>query len=68
MKIGDLVKWCNKTGVVVRIYEHKVWRTHKKGIRVNWDNIEPEPFADVMIDGTIKRLPQSDLTLDIRTT
>jgi len=63
MKIGDLVKWQGKTGVVVRVYRHKVWRTHEQGNKVNWDNIEPEPFADVMLDGKIIRLPQADLVI-----
>tara|TARA_B100000683_G_C12397114_1_gene518083 strand:+ start:515 stop:712 length:198 start_codon:yes stop_codon:yes gene_type:complete len=63
MKIGDLVEWNGKTGVVVRVYKHKVWRTHERGVNVNWRDTEPEPFADVMIAGTIIRLPQIDLKL-----
>ena len=61
MNVNDLVEWHGKTGVIVRVYNYKLWRTQEKGVNVNWDNIEPEPFADVMIDGRLMRLPQSDL-------
>ena len=63
LKVGDLVSWTNKNGVVVRVYKHKVWRTHEKGVKVNWSEALPELFADVMIDGNIKRIPQCDLQI-----
>ena len=61
MNVGDLVNWLDKTGVIVRVYKHKMWRTEQHGLKVNFDKINPEPFADVMIDGMVKSLPQSEL-------
>ena len=61
MNVGDLVSWLDKTGVIVRVYKHKLWRTNQHGVQVNFDKIDPEPFADVMIDGAVKSLPQSEL-------
>jgi len=61
MKVGNLVRWLNNTGVVVEVYESKCWRTDAFGNNVNWGAIEPEPFARVLINGFLKALPQSDL-------
>jgi len=63
MNVGDLVNWLDKTGVIVRVYKHKVWRTNERGTTVDWNKIKPEPFADVMVNGNIMRLPQTDLTI-----
>jgi hypothetical protein len=65
IKVGDLVKWTGSSnplpGMVVKIYNHKVWRTASYGTKVNWDNVDPEPFADVAFGEAIQRLPQTDL-------
>ena len=63
MNVGDLVNWLDKTGVIIRVYKHKVWRTNERGSGVDWNKVAPEPFADVMVNGSIMRLPQSDLAI-----
>tara|TARA_R100000388_G_C7164750_1_gene120966 strand:- start:443 stop:649 length:207 start_codon:yes stop_codon:yes gene_type:complete len=63
MVVGDLVKWNNKTGVVVRVFEHKVWRTKDLGKNVDFGKINPEPFAEVMVSGSVFKVPQVDLQL-----
>jgi len=67
MKIGDLVKAFQNSrgegrmGVVVKLFEKKIWRTDKLGIRVKWDKIDPEPVANVLIDNKILTIPLTDL-------
>lgn len=62
MKIGDLVKWNRKTYVVAETYESKVWRTDKMGKKINWAQIEPEPFARILVsEGNVRGIPQVDL-------
>ena len=63
MKVGDLVRWNNLTGVVMETYESKCWRTDVFGTSVNWGNIDPEPFARILVDGQLKGVPQADLQL-----
>tara|TARA_Y100001937_G_C6982574_1_gene268390 strand:+ start:68 stop:274 length:207 start_codon:yes stop_codon:yes gene_type:complete len=50
MKIGDLVKadFSDAVGIVVDIINKKVWRVHDKGVKVNWDKVEPELHASVL--------------------
>ncbi len=62
MKIGDLVKWKKKTCVVTEIYESKIWRTESMGKQINWGEIEPEPFARILVgEGDTRGVPQDDL-------
>jgi hypothetical protein len=69
MKIGDLVKafqnsrGAGKMGVVVRLFEKKIWRTEVLGIKVNWSKIDPEPVADVMIGSRVVAIPLTDLEI-----
>ena len=65
MKIGDLVKLegHHQTGVVVDIVHKKAWRVHEKGVKVNWDTVEPEPHAIVMVDNDFMTRPSVDLDL-----
>jgi hypothetical protein len=65
MKIGDLVRHQSHTtvGVIVSVYNHKIWRTSELGKKVNWNEVDPEPFADVLWDNTIRKIPQADLEL-----
>ena len=67
MKVGDLVKvfqnsrrW-GRTGVVVKLFEKKIWRTHILGKKVNWNKIEPEPVADVVFGERVVTMPLVDL-------
>lgn len=68
MKVGDLVKLSAAHGVtkpalVVDLVDKKCWRTHTQGHRVNWDAIQPEPHAIVLIDGSKRTIPVVDLEL-----
>ena len=56
MKIGDLVKLKSmhrrqqvRTGLIVEIVDKKCWRTSEMGKSVNWNKIEPEPHAVVLV-------------------
>ena len=67
MKIGDLVKLSAahgasfRAGLIVELVEKKCWRTQLRGNRVDWDKIEPEPHAVVMINGDKRTIPITDL-------
>ena len=68
MQVGDLVKTFQDsrggghTGMVVKLSEKKVWRTHELGIKVDWNKIDPEPVADVLLDGrVVAGIPLTDL-------
>ncbi len=61
MEVGDLVRWCNNTGVIIEVYQSKCWRTDVFGNNVNWGSIKPEPFARILVNGFIKGVPQTDL-------
>jgi len=69
MKVGDLVKWKRmvgrtrslRHGLVVRIFDHKLWRTEERGPSVNWDKVPLEPFAEVLFGETTLNVPQTDL-------
>jgi hypothetical protein len=70
MKIGDLVKLKHmphrtpiRVGLVVDLIEKKCWRTHTQGKRVNWNTVEPEPHAVVVINGDQRTVPITDLVL-----
>ena len=67
MKVGDLVRafkssrGAGKMGIVVRLFEKKIWRTEVLGKGVNWNKIDPEPVADVLIGERVIALPLTDL-------
>lgn len=67
MKVGDLVKVFESSrrwgcvGVVVKLFEKKIWRTHVLGKKVNWNKIEPEPVADVMFGERVATIPLVDM-------
>lgn len=67
MKPGDMVKLKNtpikitQAGIVVRLFEKKCWRSDMLGPRIDWDTIEPEPHADIMIKGNVISIPVADL-------
>jgi hypothetical protein len=63
MKKGDLVKWHQHIGLVTEIYSSKVWRQTPSGVPESWGDIEPEPFARVLINGSLHGLPFTDLKL-----
>ena len=69
MKVGDLVRafkssrGAGKMGVVVKLFEKKIWRTAELGSRVNWNKIDPEPVADVMISERVVTIPLDELEL-----
>ena len=63
MKIGELVrhKETRKVGVVVRVFMHKMWRTEHRGTNVDFNKIQPEPFAEVQFGSKLTKVPQIDL-------
>ncbi len=74
MKVGDLVKRISsegrfEAGLVTDIIQKKCWRTGVLGSKVNWDRIEPEPHAVVLIGENYVTIPLTDLQpLDISLT
>tara|TARA_Y100000816_G_C26006112_1_gene525821 strand:+ start:633 stop:848 length:216 start_codon:yes stop_codon:yes gene_type:complete len=65
VKVGNLVKveHSEAIGIVVDIIQKKIWRVHDNGVKVNWDNVEPEPHAVVLYshnNGTVN-IPINDL-------
>ena len=71
MKIGDIVQrkyggWNaastkGQTGIVIKIFEKKCWRTHELGSKVNWDLIDPELHCSVLIGERVSDIPMTDL-------
>lgn len=69
MKVGDLVRWRamvgrtrpTTVGIVMRVFEHKLWRTEERGKKVDFASIEAEPFAQVAFNGCLRNLPLTDL-------
>ena len=67
MKVGDMVKIrttplsVTDTGIIVRIFEKKCWRTQEMGKSVDWGRVEPEPHVDVMFKGRVVCMPMIDL-------
>jgi len=69
VKVGDLVKLAGMrspmnsgaAGVIVRIFEKKCWRTQERGPMVDWTKIDPEPHAEVIINGNMMNFPVSEL-------
>ena len=69
MKVGDLVKafhnsrGAGRTGVILKLFEKKIWRTDELGKTVKWVMIDPEPVADVMVNDNVITIPLSELEL-----
>jgi hypothetical protein len=65
MKIGDLVKYRgvedSRAGLIVEFIEKKCWRTHILGKAIDWEKIDPEPHAVVLIGGNMRPVPLTDL-------
>ena len=69
MKVGDLVRWKTmvgrtrptRPGLVVRIFDHKMWRTDARGPSVNWDKVPLEPFVEVLFGENTINLPVGDV-------
>ena len=71
MKIGDLVKLSSsasgrasfRAGLIVDLMEKKCWRTDVLGSKINWNKVDPEPHAVVLIKGDKRAIPVTDLEL-----
>ena len=70
MKIGDLVKLKSmhrrqhqRAGLIVEFLDKKCRRTDKLGKKVDWDGVEPEPHAKVLIGEKYLTIPITDLEL-----
>ena len=63
MEIGELVRHTKtrKVGVVVRVFMHKMWRTEHRGTNVDFNKIQPEPFAEVQFGSNLMKVPHIDL-------
>ena len=68
MKIGDLVKLSPMTrrtpkrvGLIVELIEKKCWRTDELGNKIDWNKVDPEPHAVVLVNGKKLTLPMIDL-------
>ncbi|MBC8410904.1 MAG: hypothetical protein H8E12_19640 [Rhodobacteraceae bacterium] len=69
MKVGNLVKLkgvsgprnSGTTGVIVKLFKKKCWRTQELGPNVNWDLVDPEPHAEVMINENLMNFPVAEL-------
>mgnify|MGYP003990561157 CR=1 FL=1 len=69
MKVGDLVKLkavsgpmnSGTAGVIVRVFKKKCWRTQELGPNVNWELVDPEPHAEVMINDNVMSFPTIEL-------
>ena len=67
MKVGDLVKLSSshgasfRAGLIVDLIEKKCWRTKELGPKIDWDKVEPEPHAVVLINGNKITFPLTDL-------
>ena len=69
MKIGDLVKskaiqgQPRKAGLIVDLIDKKCWRTEVMGKAVNWNKVEPEPHAVILVGDKYLTIPLTDLEL-----
>ncbi len=67
MKVGDLVKRSSshgasfRAGLIVEFIEKKCWRTDVFGNKIDWEKIDPEPHAVVLINGNKIAFPLTDL-------
>ena len=66
MKIGDLVKLSaaygtSRPALIVGLVDKKCWRTDVFGNKIDWNGIEAEPHAVVVIDGDKRTIPLTDL-------
>tara|TARA_A100001011_G_scaffold31785_1_gene30742 strand:+ start:779 stop:1000 length:222 start_codon:yes stop_codon:yes gene_type:complete len=69
VKVGDLVKSKTltgkprKAGLIVDLVEKKCWRTYEMGKAVDWNKIDPEPHAVVLVGESYLTIPLTDLEL-----
>jgi len=71
MKVGDLVKLketsermnSGKPGIIVKLFKKKCWRTQELGPNVNWDLVDSEPHAEVIINENVLGIPITELEL-----
>ena len=70
MKVGDLVQRRSQAGthpgapgLIIKLVEKKCWRTDVMGKKVDWNKVEPEPHAVVVLEGTTLTIPLTELEL-----
>lgn len=67
MKLGDMVKLKSDKksqlaiGVTVDFIKKKCFRTHELGRNVNWDLVDPEMHAVILVKGSTITIPVVDL-------
>ena len=52
-----------RVGLVVDLVNKKCWRTNELGKTVNWNKIEPEPHAVILVGERYFTIPLTDLEL-----
>tara|TARA_E500000331_G_scaffold296880_1_gene295890 strand:- start:130 stop:324 length:195 start_codon:yes stop_codon:yes gene_type:complete len=50
-----------RAGLIVDLIEKKCWRTDVFGNKVDWNKIDPEPHAVVLVNGNKLTIPMIDL-------
>ena len=50
-----------RAGLIIDLIEKKCWRTDAMGKKVDWNKVEPEPHAVVLVNGDKMTLPLTDL-------
>jgi hypothetical protein len=77
MKVGDIVKYKvpdfakhqagagkdRPIGIIVKLFKKKCWRTQELGPKINWDLVEPEQHAEVIINDNTQSFPITELEL-----
>tara|TARA_Y100001938_G_C7739518_1_gene258641 strand:- start:156 stop:383 length:228 start_codon:yes stop_codon:yes gene_type:complete len=70
MKVGDLVKLRSmhrrqeqRAGLIVELIDKKCWRTDVMGKKVDWNKVDPEPHAVVLVGEKYLTIPVTDLEL-----
>lgn len=70
LKVGDLVKLKSthrnqeqRAGLVVELLDKKCWRTDELGKSIDWNKLEPEPHAVVLVGDKYLTMPIVNLDL-----
>ena len=59
----NAVKSQGHTGLVIRVFKKKKWNDQILGHRFDWESIEEEDHAEVVMCGMVLTIPSSDLEI-----
>ncbi len=68
MQVGDLVRAADCPsfiGIIIRVFDHKLWETNKMGKQVNWGKVDKEPFAEVLWRGQASTINVAQRKLEV---